>query len=175
MSSITHLSTPWTGTQLKMKTKHISKHVGSATTAHLTSIPLDRSTHDNESGSESCWHYLNFIKASSMTMTSKDIWSLKWKEMVLNVEYLWKAYWKTRWKLSKKTSPGATRVLKPSPFFLGQRSHGAIADPLVTSDSLVLTLPMVPMVPMDPWVDASISESQMVYIDIISKYQGMWN
>ena len=98
--AVRHLSTPWTGTQPKMKTK---KKVGSATTAHLTSIPLDRSTHNSESGSESCWDYLNFIKASSMTMTSKDIfevwiekkWSLMWNIYM-------KSLLKTQWNPSKK-------------------------------------------------------------------------
>ena len=51
--------------------------------------------------------------------------------------------------------------------FSGQRSHRAIPVTAVTSDPLVLTLPLVPMVPMDPWVDAAISKLKMVYLNWI--------
>ena len=114
--------------------------------------------------SESCWDYLNFIKTSSMTMTSKDIWRLKWKEMVLTVEYLWKAYWKTRWKLSKKTSPGATCVLKPSPFSFRPTKSWSDCDCGDCSDirSTGSDASHGPMVATDPWVDAGLNK-QMVY------------
>ena len=66
-----------------------------------------------------------------------------------------------------KTSPGATCVLKPSPFFPGQRSHGSDCGSTGDIRSTGWTLPMVPM---DPWVDASISQ-KMVYDYIeVSRY-----
>ena len=91
-----------------------------------------------------------------------------WNEMNMTLRYYntCKNLWKPDENL-QITSPGATCVLKPSPFFPGQRSHGAIA----TAVTAVTSNPLVGRSLWFLWihgVDAAISKLRMVY-DVLNR------
>ena len=125
--------------------KLIQKHVGPATTAHLTSIPLDRSTHNSESAAKAADIISYQSKASSMT--SKDIWNLNWKKMVLKLEKPVKNLGTTRWKPSKNIPRCNLRPQTVTLFFRPKKSWRDCDCGDIQSTGL--TLPLV------PWVDAA--------------------